>query len=205
VVICSDHGDHTNGNAAFKAAYPDVVFISSPASQKVMANKPNPPTETVPDKRIVSLGQTDIQILNLGRAHTGGDLTVFVPGANVLFLGEIYFHRLFPAMRTAYPKEWLATIQKAQAMNAAWYIPGHGFVDDQKTLKAELEEYRKALAYVVSEATRLHDAHVPCISATDCEAAVRADWGKYGAWSLRAGQEALGTFRVYQELDGQLP
>ena len=25
VVVCSDHGDHTNVNAAFKASYPDVV------------------------------------------------------------------------------------------------------------------------------------------------------------------------------------
>lgn len=205
VVVCSDHGDHTNGNPAFKAAFPDVVFISSPASQKVMATKPFPPTETVSDKRVIRMGGTKIEILNLGRAHTGGDLTVFVPADNVLFLGEIYFHRLFPAMRTAYPSEWLATIKKAQAMNAAWYIPGHGFVDDQTTMKAELEAYRKSLEYVVNEAKRLHDAKVPCVSATDCEAAIRADWGPYAGWSLRFGQEGQDTFRVYQELDGQLP
>lgn len=205
VVVCSDHGDHTNGNAAFKAAYPDVVFMSSPASQKVMASKPNPPTETVADKRVIKMGKTSIEVLNLGRAHTGGDLTVYVPAHKVLFLGEIFFHRLFPAMRSAFPSEWLATIKKAQAMNAAWVIPGHGFVDDQQTLKDELEEYRKSLEYVVGEAKRLHDAKVPCISATDCEAAVKANWGPYASWSLKYGQEGLDTFRVYQELDGQLP
>ncbi len=205
VIVCSDHGDHTNGNAAFKAAYPDVVFVSSQASQKVMASKPNPPTETVADKRVIKMGKTNIEVLNLGRAHTGGDLTVYVPAGKVLFLGEVYFHRLFPAMRTAFPSEWLATIKRAQAMNANWVIPGHGFVDDQQTMKDELEEYRKSLEYVVGEAKRLHDAKVPCVSATDCEAAVKAHWGPYASWSLKYGQEGLDTFRVYQELDGQLP
>lgn len=205
VIVCSDHGDHTNGNAAFKAAYPDVVFVSSQASQKVMASKPNPPTETVADKRVIKMGKTNIEVLNLGRAHTGGELTVYVPAGKVLFLGEVYFHRLFPAMRTAFPSEWLATIKRAQAMNANWVIPGHGFVDDQQTMKDELEEYRKSLEYVVGEAKRLHDAKVPCVSATDCEAAVKAHWGPYASWSLKYGQEGLDTFRVYQELDGQLP
>jgi len=205
VIVCSDHGDHTNGNAAFKAAYPDVVFVSSQASQKVMASKPNPPTETVADKRVIKMGKTNIEVLNLGRAHTGGELTVYVPAGKVLFLGEVYFHRLFPAMRTAFPSEWLATIKRAQAMNANWVIPGHGFVDDQQTMKDELEEYRKSLEYVVGKAKRLHDAKVPCVSATDCEAAVKAHWGPYASWSLKYGQEGLDTFRVYQELDGQLP
>ena len=27
VVVCSDHGDHTAGNAAFKAAFPNVILI----------------------------------------------------------------------------------------------------------------------------------------------------------------------------------
>src|SRR5579872_2587894 len=37
MVIASDHGDHTGANPVFKAAFPDIVFISSPASQKVLA------------------------------------------------------------------------------------------------------------------------------------------------------------------------
>ena len=205
VVVCSDHGDHTNGNAAFKAAFPDVIFVSSPTSQKVMEKNPNPPTETVADKRVLKMGGTAIEILNLGRAHTGGDLAVYVPQGKVLFLGEIFFHRLFPAMRTAYPSEWVATIQKAQAMKAAWYIPGHGFVDDQATLTSELEEYRKSMEYMIGEVKRLHGAGVPCLAANDCEAAQRADWGPYAAWSVRGGQDPIDTFRIYQELDGKLP
>ena len=98
VVVCSEHEDHTGGNAAFKAAFPDVVFVASPVSQKALAASATPAAEAVADKRIIRLGDTDIEILNLGRAHTGGDLSVYVPGSRVLFMSEIYDHRLFPSL-----------------------------------------------------------------------------------------------------------
>ncbi len=234
VVICSDHGDHTGGNSAFPKS---AVFISSPASKKTLedaaaaaaqrgarggnAAAPSPlPTETVADKRTIKMGSTEIQILNLGRAHTGGDLEVYVPGSKVLFMSEAYLHRIFPAMRSAYPTEWLATIKKAQKMNATWYVPGHGFVDDPKSLKAELEEYRKALELVTKESKRLHDAKIPCpvpgntggrgargdaqTPPPKCEAAQKANWGPYGDWTLRGGQEETAIRRVYDELYGRL-
>ncbi len=204
VVICSEHGDHTGGNAAFKAAFPSVTFISSPTSQKALAKSANPPTETVADRRALTLGKTTLNILNLGRSHTGGDLAVEVPG-RVLFLSETYVHRLFPSLRAAYPSEWLATLAKAQKIDAAWYIAGHGFVDDAPTMKAELETYRQALTYVIGEATRLHAAKVPCLSPADCAAAQQANWGPYAEWTERENQAPVAILRVYQELDGKLP
>ncbi len=205
VVICSEHPDHTGGNVAFKAAFPDVVFISSPVSQKALAKNPNPPTETVADRREIKLGRTAIDVLNLGRSHTGGDLAVHVPGSRVLFLSETYVHRLFPSMRAAYPSEWLATLAKAQKIDATWYIAGHGFVDDAPTMKAELETYRQALSFVIGEAKRLHDARIPCVSPTDCVAASQANWGSYTDWTERQNQAPVAILRVYQELDGKLP
>jgi cyclase len=227
VVICSDHGDHTAGNSAFPK---DAIFIASPASKKTMEDAaantaqrgqragaapatPNPlPTEAVADKRSIMMGGTEIQILNLGRAHTGGDLSVYVPQGKVLFMSEAFLHRIFPAMRSAYPTEWLGTIKKAQAMNADWYIPGHGFVDDAITLKAELEEYRKALDYVVKEGKRLHSAKVKCDpppagqrGGPPCDAAQKANWGPYTDWTLRGGQAETALRKVYDELDGKLP
>ena len=46
VVVCSEHEDHTGGNAAFKAAFPDVVFVASPVSQKALAASATPPTRS---------------------------------------------------------------------------------------------------------------------------------------------------------------
>ena len=205
VIIGSEHGDHTGGNAAFKTAFPNAVFISSPASQKALAKTATPPTETVSDKRVISMGGTEIDILNLGRAHTGGDLVVYLPQSKVLFMSEVYLRGMFPSMRTAYPSEWVKTIEKAQALpNVTWYIPAHGFTDDAPTMKHDLEEARKALVAVIAEAKRLHDAHVPC-EATVCEAAQKANWGEYGKLGEAESHIQTAILDVYRELDGKLP
>ena len=205
VVVCSEHDDHTGGNAAFKAAFPDVVFVASPVSQKALAAAATPPTEAVADKRTIRLGSTDIEILNLGRAHTGGDLSVYVPGPKVLFMSEIYDHRLFPSLARGFPSEWLLTIKKNQAIDAKWVFGGHGFVDDPATMKNELAAFAAELTAVIAEGRRLHDAHLACRSAKDCDAVGAANWGPYDNWSERVTQAPGALVRVYQEIEHNLP
>lgn len=204
VVVASDHGDHVGGNAAFKAAYPDVQFISSPASQLNLAGTAHTPDQLVSDKHNITLGETDIEILNLGRAHTGGDLAVYLPESKVLFLGEIYMRGLFPAMRSAYPSEWLATIEKAQAMDVSWYIPGHGFIDDAASMEHDLEAYRQSLVAVIKESERLHSAGELCDSPSACPAAAKANWEQYAEWTASDNQAPFAIRRVYQEIQGTL-
>jgi glyoxylase-like metal-dependent hydrolase (beta-lactamase superfamily II) len=205
VVIASDHGDHTAGNAAFKEAFPNVVFIASPASQKVLAKSATPPTMLVSDQRSLRMGAIQIEILNLGRAHTGGDLVAWLPESNILFLGEVFLRDVFPAMRSAYPTEWIETLRKAATMNASYYVPGHGFVDEAPIMRRELDEARRALAYVIDEAERLHEAGYKCESAANCPAAEHANWAQYQDWALSSSQAPLAIWRVYQELEGKLP
>lgn len=205
VVIASDHGDHVNGNSAFKAAYPDVVFIASPVSQQRLLKRDHPPMQTVADQQTLRVGQTDIQILNLGRAHTGGDLVAYLPASKVLFMGEVYLHHVFPALTSAYPTEWTAVIRKAQAMDVSWYVPGHGFIDDAATMKRDLQQSLAALEYVIAEGKRLHAAGEPCESRTNCPAVQKANWGAYGDLTLRDMQAPIALSKVYEEINGKLP
>ena len=205
VVVCSEHEDQTGGNTAFRAAFPDAIFVASPVSQKALAASATPPTETVAGRRTIRLGDTDIEILNLGRAHTGGDLSVYLPGAGVLFMSEIFDHRLFPSLARGYPSEWLATIHANQAIGARWVVGGHGFVDDPVTMKTELQAFADELTAVIAEGRRLHDAGVACQSVKDCDAVRVANWGPYETWSERVTQAPGAIWRVYQEIEGKLP
>ena len=213
MIVASDHIDHVGGNAAFKKAWPGIVFVSTPVSQRNLAKDANPPTETITDKRTFKMGATTIQVMNLGRAHTGGDLAVYLPDSKIMFMSEIYLRGVFPAMRSAYPSEWVDTIKKAQAMDVSLYIPGHGFVDDPATMKKELEESRKALEAVIAEVKRLHTAGIPCVVTPPapgtkpslCEAAQKANWGPYADWALSSSQGQLAVVKVYQEIEGKLP
>ena len=130
-------------------------------------------------------------------------------------MSEAYLHWLFPAMRSAYPTEWVQTLKNAETIDAVWFVPGHGFVDDAKTLKADLPAYRHAVEQVVAEATRLHDAKIPCPAPARgasggstrplCEAATQAKWSGLERWTLYSSQVETAIRRVYDELDGKLP
>ena len=205
VVVASDHGDHTGGNAAFKTVYPEVVFIGSPVSQQRLAKSATVLTRVVTDRETIRLGGTEIQLLSLGRAHTGGDLVAYLPDSKVLFMSEVYLRGLFPAMRTAYPSEWLATIDQALAMDVSLYIPGHGFTDEPAAMKRDLVESRKAIEYVIAEAKRLQAAGYTCESAANCPAAEKANWGPYTKWTARTSQAPVALAKVYQEIAGKLP
>jgi len=209
VVVCSDHGDHTAGNGAFPAG---ATFYAHPTSKAVLEasagrsgrggeNLPVPiPSQIVQDKTVLKLGGTEIQLLFLGRAHTGGDLSVYLPKERILFMSEAYLNRVFPAMRSAFPTEWVAVIEKAQKMPVDIYVPGHGFVESPAILKEELETYRKGLVQVIGEAKRLHDAKVDVETADS-----QAKFGELETWTLRKGQGVVAIRRVYLELDGKLP
>ena len=198
VVVCSDHGDHTAGNSEFPA---DARFYAHPTSRAALESAAGVvPEEIVETSRSLTLGGTEVRILFLGRAHTGGDLVVHLPKEKILFMSEAYLHRVFPAMRSAFPSEWIAMIEAAQAIDADVYVPGHGFVDSPAVLKAELEVFRQAVAQVVAEATRLHAAGL-----TLEEAVEQAEFGELETWSLRSSQAPRAIGRVYMELDGELP
>lgn len=207
VVVGSDHGDHTGGNAAFTAAYPDAVFVSTAFSKDALAKSRNAaaPGKLVKDRETIELGGTEIQVLNLGRAHTGGDLVVYLPASKVLFMSEVYLRGLFPAMRSAYPSEWLATIDRALAMDVSLYIPGHGFTDEGPAMKRDLVEFKTAIEYVIGESKRLKAAGYACPSAKECPAIEHANWGPYKKWPASGSQGPVGVAKVYQELEGKLP
>jgi cyclase len=201
IVVASDHGDHTGGNASFPAG---AKFFIHPTSKDILdkaaAARPTAwklpaDTEVVADTKKLTMDGEDIEILFLGRAHTGGDLNVYLPQQKILFMSEIFLNRVFPAMRSAYPSEWLTVIDKALAMRADIYIPGHGFTETGPVSREELVEYRKAVAAVIAEGTRLFKAGVPVE-----EAVKQANWGEYAKWRIASSQGPIAMRKVYEEL-----
>ena len=151
------------------------------------------------DKQVVDVAGIEAQVLFLGRAHTGGDLMVYLPAQKILFMSEAYLNRVFPAMRSAYPSEWVKTIDRALAMDVNIYVPGHGFVEEAKASKEELVEYQKALKHVIGEAQRLHK-----LGLTAEDARKQANWGPYKEWMLADQQDIIAIRKVYEEIEGKL-
>ena len=208
-VVGSDHGDHTAGNSVLPK---DITYIIHPNSlaqmQRDAANpnrQPNAPPVIVPPaamsgaSQTIDVGGIEVRAMFLGRAHTGGDLMVYLPRQKILFMSEAYLNRVFPAMRSAYPSEWVATIDKALAMDVDRYVPGHGFIEEPKVSREELVEFQKALKAVNAEVKRLHDQGLSADAAI-----AQASWGPYSDWFLRDQQAPIAVRKVYEELDGKL-
>ena len=208
-VVCSDHGDHTGGNSVLPAG---VTMIAHPTSKAALEKsgsgpnrKPDAPKVVIPnevlqgDRKVITLGGTEIEVLFLGRAHTGGDLHVYLPRQKILFMSEAYLNRVFPAMRSAYPSEWVAVIDRALKMNVDTYVPGHGFVESSKASREELQKYRAALTAVIAEVKRLHAAGLPVEDAIK-----QANFGEYQSWKLHESQRPIAIRKIYEELDGKL-
>ena len=209
VVICSDHGDHTNGNVSFPRTAQFIAHPNSKANLERTRANPNRnaespevilPTELVEDRRVLELGGTEIQILFLGRAHTGGDLFVYLPEEKILFTTEVFLNRLFSGYRSSYPSEWLQVMDKAEELDVDMYLPGHGFIDDARVLAEEWLEYKRHMAAVLVEVKRLH-----ALGLSVEEAIEQADFGEYASWSGAGSQGPGGIRRIYAELNGELP
>jgi glyoxylase-like metal-dependent hydrolase (beta-lactamase superfamily II) len=192
VVVGSEHGDHTGGISAFPTG---VTYFAHPYS----APRIKQPTEPVTDKKAIMMGGTEIDVLFLGRAHTGGDLEVYLPREQIIFTSEVFSNRIFPSMANGYPTEWIETLKKIESIGASIYVPAHGFVDSPQVLREEEHNYRLALERILSEGKRLHDAGTSIENAT---ASARLE--PYDGWT-RAGNNAYAALkRVYMEVDGQV-
>lgn len=155
------------GNSVLPEGITYYIHPTSKAILEKSANGWKPPADVrlVTDKETIRMGDEDFPILFLGRAHTGGDLSVYLPGQEILFLSEIFLNRVFPAMRSAWPSDWLHALDRAEKIDANIYIPGHGFTESAAVSKEELYNFHQALQSVIDEAARLYKASVPVADA----------------------------------------
>jgi glyoxylase-like metal-dependent hydrolase (beta-lactamase superfamily II) len=208
-VVGSDHGDHTAGNAVLPTDITYVVHRNSLAQLTRDAANPKrspkappvvvPPRAMASDTEVIDVGGIEVRALFLGRAHTGGDLMVHLPAQRILFMSEAYLNRVFPAMRSAYPSDWVGVVDKALAMKVDRYVPGHGFIEEPAVSREELVEFRKALEAVIAEATRLHKLGLAAEAAD-----TQANWGPYADWFLREQQAPIAIRKVYEQIEGKL-
>lgn len=206
-VMGSDHGDHTAGNSVLPKDITYIVHRSSraqllrdsaaaPAGRAVIV----PPVAMSADSQSIDVGGIPVVVRFLGRAHTGGDLMVHLPQHGILFMSEAFLNRVFPAMRSAYPTEWVATVDRALALRGVTrYVPGHGFIEAPGASREELVAFRAALVAVIAEVKRLH-----ALGLSEADALKAAQWGQYGEWFLSSQQAPVAIRKVYEEIAGTL-
>jgi glyoxylase-like metal-dependent hydrolase (beta-lactamase superfamily II)/rhodanese-related sulfurtransferase len=85
------------------------------------------PDETFEDRMVLELGGERIEILDLGPAHSPGDISVWLPGKRLVIAGDLAFHeRLLPVFEHTDTAGWIETWKALEGLGAEVVIPGHG-------------------------------------------------------------------------------
>ncbi|MDA7683721.1 MBL fold metallo-hydrolase [bacterium] len=109
---------------------------------------PTPPNITLDDKltlfQVVAWGSREIQLLHFGRAHTGGDVVVYLPSEEVVFTGDMMLPGL-AYMGDGHVDEWPDTLEGLKSLDFNTWLPGHGPVMRSKELIEHFQAYLRDL------------------------------------------------------------
>src|SRR5438874_1191325 len=89
--------------------------------------KPTLPTRTISSTVTLREHGREIQLHLLGRAHTDGDLFVYLPKEKVVMTGDAVIDWM-PFLNDGYPEEWVRTLEALDKLDFTHMILGHGEV-----------------------------------------------------------------------------
>lgn len=154
-----------------------------------------PPTRTFDNRLTLDVAATSVELLEVGPAHTRGDVIAHVPAAGVVFTGDILFVRGTPIVWAGPISNWIRACDQIVALDPTLVVPGHGPVTDAEGVRA-MREY---LAFVEREAsTRFEVGMDARDAARDIELGSFADWGQ-------PERIVVNVESVYRELDPSRP
>jgi len=109
------------------------------------------PTETFTGERILTLGGVTIEVLELGPAHSPGDISVWLPEEKLVIAGDIAFHeRIPPIFEETIVFDWIETFENEfTALGALYVVPGHGHPTNMAQVTRFTSEYLRHLRNVV--------------------------------------------------------
>jgi len=181
VVNTHEHFDHTFGNGAFRAAYgaiplhahevaaertvsagerikglyDDPEEVDDPHREEVQATEIVPADTTFSSAVALDLGDRLVELVHPGRGHTGGDLVVRVPDADVVLAGDLVEESVWPRSGEGepqspvpgfggdcYPMEWPLALDIVLGLitSSSVVVPGHGAPVDRDFVEQQRNE-----------------------------------------------------------------
>lgn len=166
VVNTHVHWDHTFGNQAF----PEAVIIGHDRVRELLDRDGDemladldgadwvpdefrdqlaetqivPPTVTTTSELSVDLGNRWVRVTHHGRGHTDSDVVVDVDDA-VSFAGDLIEESAPPAFQDAFPRAWVATLDRIVPDLAEVVVPGHGAVVDIDFVRSQRADIAAAI------------------------------------------------------------
>jgi cyclase len=112
------------------------------------------PTRTFERELALRVGAQEVRLIEVGPAHTRGDVIVHVPRARTVFTGDILFVGGHPVIWAGPIGNWIRACDRILDLDVETVVPGHGPITD----KAGVRAMRRYLEYLRDEARKRYDA-----------------------------------------------
>ena len=156
---------------------------------------PIPPDTTLNDRMTLFRGSREIQIHFFGRAHTGGDITVYLPAEKLAFTGDMMLQG--PSfLGDGYVDEWVETLENLKGLAFETIVPGHGNPFTDRDLIGHVQAY---YADLWEKVAAMHEQDIPI-----ADAARDVDMTNHASTLgvRRKGVDPQAVGRIYARLDG---
>ena len=84
------------------------------------------PTLAVEGECTFHLGERQMVLRHLGPGHTDGDLVVWFPDDEIVFVADLLFHGRFPWLGDSDVPAWITRLEEVARLGARTVVPGHG-------------------------------------------------------------------------------
>jgi glyoxylase-like metal-dependent hydrolase (beta-lactamase superfamily II) len=101
-----------------------------------------PPTRTFSGELTLDVGGREVSLIEVGPAHTPGDLIVWVPDARVAIAADILFVGVTPIMWAGPLQGWVAALERLLGLGAERFVPGHGPVCGPDAVRHLIDYWR---------------------------------------------------------------
>ena len=154
--------------------------------------KPRPATRTFENHMDFMVGEKEVRLIEVGPAHTEGDIIVHIPEDKTVFAGDILFIGGTPIMWVGPVSNWIDACDLMLDLKAKYFVPGHGPVTD----KGGVEEVKGYLQFVQAEALKRYEKGM-----SPEEAIADINLGAYNAWG-DSERIVVNIHALYREFSG---
>lgn len=214
IYISHYHADHMYGNQAFTGTGAEIIasdgakrYLEGDVAQRRLSERRLSLSPWVDDNtRIVhpdryvqgeerfKLGEVGIRVVDVGSAHSEGDLVLFVESDGVLFSGDIIFQGRIPFLGSSSSAEWLGVLNEMEQAEVSIIVPGHGMAaENPREIVSLTKNY---LAYVRASMQQAVSEWIPFDEAYEA-----TDWGDFIEYPAFLEANRRNAYGVYLSLE----
>jgi glyoxylase-like metal-dependent hydrolase (beta-lactamase superfamily II) len=152
---------------------------------------------TFSDEKAIRLGDLDVELHELGPAHTTGDAVAYLPQQRILFAGDLLTRSIIKIVWSGSITNWLAALDRIRAFGARTIVAGHGPVLTGPAIDDAIDLSMQFWSYIYDQASKLYSKGV---SVADAPSQINVDRYPGAVVTL-----PIVVSAVYHEHDSRIP